>query len=283
MTTNTAQPEPATDHVLVNLRATLAAGLPGLSHSRLEDLAVRTHTELCERLGDALASNLASDQIAAFEQLVDDDADDDAVQAWFRTHAPHSKVTGACLRADLVAQVIKTVATAEPDSVEGTRRVGELTPISLDVIERWLREDEAECHRRDQTILIGLEKRANGLTMVISISLPDTPRGVLTLTGRTTDRDDAPTPTERQLRDFATAWNASTFLPKAVVRQSEESAPYLEGEISVPCLNWSTREQVIAIIAQSIDAIYAMADKLPTAAVESVDNPKKKMRKGLKR
>jgi len=271
MTLDTAQPDGSPNNVLDNLRATLAAGLPGLPPKRLEDLAARTHTELCERLGDALTNDLTGVQVAEFERLVDDNADDDAFKAWFDANAPYSKVTGACLRADLVAEVTKTVATADPASVEGTRVVGEFTPISLDIIEHWLRQDDVEYRRRDNTILIGLERRDSGLRVRITISLLDSRAAVLTVTGQCAVRDLRPAVDLQHLHEFAADWNASTLLPKAVVRSTQPSGASIEGEISVPYPNWSSREHVMAVLAHSIDDMYALFENLEAALGGSVE------------
>lgn len=268
------------DHVLSNLRATLAASLPGLPRTQLEDLAVHSHEELCERLGNALASNLAPCQLADFERLVDDAADDNDFKAWFHANVPYSNVTAACLRADLLAEVIKTAATADAAAVEGVRVVDELVSISLDVIEQWLRQDEITCHRAERAILIGLEKKDSGLQVAITIRLFDTPTRMLKLTGQAIKRSDGPPPpTAEALDDFAAAWNASTALPKAVVRRVGASATWIEGEISVPCSRWSTREQVMAIFAQSVEAMYAMVGELAASLGEIGETPEAQNRK----
>lgn len=264
---------PVADHVLSNLRATLAASLPGLSRTQLEDLAVHSHAELCERLGNALASNLAPSQLADFERLVDDDVDDDAVEAWFHSNVPYSRVTAACLRADLLAEVIKTAATADPSAVEGVRVVDELAPISLDVIEQWLLQDEITCHRAEHAINIEIENKDSGLQVAITIRLIAYPARVLKLTGRAMKRSDGPRAAAETLDDFVAAWNAYTALPKAVIRQVGSSPTWIEGEISVPYPKWSTRQHVIAVIAQFVEAMYAMLDQLHEALGEIGETP----------
>lgn len=271
MSTGTTGSGSGPNPVVRNLRTVLATGLPGLTDDQLDDLADRTHDELCERVGAALTEDVSTDQLEKFAAMLDGGADDDEFQAWLKTNAPGSKVIVACVRANLLAEVIHTVTDADPRSVNGERLAAELVAVRLEIIESWLSDEELQYTREGHRLTIGLEKHGSPLSALIDIRLPDTADRLLTLTARPHGLDFTDL-TESQLESLAATWNGATSLPKAVVRD-DETGHRIDGEIAIPYPAWSTREQVLVPIARSIDEFFSLFEKLRAAIAPEDAHP----------
>jgi hypothetical protein len=237
-----------------DLRHQLAACLPGLGDDDLQSLATRTSHELEYRVGEALSNRLTDEQLIEFQQLRDRDEGEQCTP-WLETNIPGYKATIAIVRAKLIAEVIEAVASADPPSVIGSRGFAEVFATSLDLIEAHCRAREIKYTRTDDTVYFLYA--ATESQPVVGISVRMRAGGPLLEIVGTAPEASFPAQARDALNEFASNWNLTTWLPKAVIAtDSDESDRFrLRGEFATPLPPRVTRTHLDTVIAVGVATI----------------------------
>jgi hypothetical protein len=198
-----------------SLQAQLAAHLPGLPDPDLCELVAQVRCELERRVGSALSEGLTDAQLEEFEAL-SDQGDDAGCARWLHTNKPDYRATVAVKSSRLIAEVVETLATADPEATRGAQSVAQTYAASLQLIEDHLTTHDMKYHHAPNGCLRAAFSDDDRWTAAVLIDLCGKDKNVFAFRAGcpdTTFLADA----EPVLRAWADAWNRGTWTPKAVV------------------------------------------------------------------
>lgn len=253
MTDNTTPATNTDGHVHADLQTLLGVCLPGLSDEDLRDLSARVADELELRVGNELSRGLSDAQLQEFEDLADRDGD--LVFGWLQSVCPDYRVVVAEARADLVAETVRAVASANPAAAEGRRVFSPMLDPSLGLVEEHLGSQGVKYTRDDRELRVAFAADDGTPATVIRIELVGRDQDILTLTGMAREADFPAGERERVLT-FASDWNRRTWIPKAVVIGDQDSGRcLLTGEVAVYTGREVTRSQIRAAVDRAITSV----------------------------
>lgn len=229
-------------------REMLAASLSGLSDDALDVLAVRTHFELHQRVGEQLTRQLSEAQLSEFE-VVTAHADTNDVARWLDVNVPGHHCTVATCRAQLVAEVTEAVSSTDPEAARGTRTIAEVVALSAALIEHHVRARGLDYRRLGDAVVVAMAASESCPALDVTIAVHQG-RALLVITGT------APltTASNGAGQDFVQTWNASNLLPSAVV--TAQSA--LVGVVTTQLPTRVTRQHADQLMDRTIDHLSTM-------------------------
>lgn len=240
-----------------DLETQLAASLPGLSDEDLTDLAARVGEELQDRVGNALSAGLTSGQLEEFEQLIDR-GDSSGCDDWLEANRPGYRATVATVRADLVAEVVRTVSSANPAAAQGNRTVAQLLRTAIELAEAHFDGYGLKYTRNGDRLRVMFTDDDGESSTVVWVALAGRHADTFTLTGTAADVGFPPAEQQR-LCEFAADWNQRTWQPKAVVLTDEDDGRcQLAGEVAICIGPRVTRAQVDTVLGRGLGSIFAM-------------------------
>ncbi len=240
-----------------DMETRLASHLPGLSDEDLADLAVRVDDELQLRVGDRLSKGLTEQQLEEFAQLIDRGADHQCNQ-WLATNVPHYRAAAAVIRAELLAEVVRTVAAADPAAAHGHRSFGQLLRISIDLAGIYLQRHGIEYNRNDGGLELTLPGNGDEPEVVAFIGLAGSHADTFILTGSAVGVD-FPHEDQQRLCVFAADWNQRTCNPKAlVVADKNGGRCRVMGEVAICVGPRITRSQVDVALSRALESILTL-------------------------
>ncbi|ABM16736.1 DUF5663 domain-containing protein [Mycolicibacterium vanbaalenii] len=240
-----------------DMETQLAASLPGLSDTDLTDLAARVGEELQVRVGTALSSGLTSQQLDEFAQLLDR-GDDCQRNDWLETHRPAYRAAVATVRADLVAEVVRTVTAANPAAAHGDRVFARLLPTSIELAEAHFDSHGLKYTRHDAGLRVLFAGGDDDETAtVVWVDVAGRPGDTFTLTGAALDVNFAHEDHDR-LCAFAADWNKRTWNPKAVVVTDDDGRCKVMGEVALCIGPRVARTQVDVALSRALGSIFAL-------------------------
>lgn len=240
-----------------DMETRLASHLPGLTDADLADLAARVDDELQLRVGDKLSEGLTEQQLTEFAELIDSE-DDHQCNQWLVTNVPHYRAAVAVIRAELLAEVVSTVAAANPAATHGLRSFGQLLRTSIDLAEAHLQAHGIEHTRNDDRLELTLAGSGDEPEIVAFIGLAGPHTDTFTLTGNAVGIDFPPEDHQR-LYTFAADWNLRTRNPKAlVVTDDYDGRCRVMGEVTICVGPRITRAQVDFALSRALESMPAL-------------------------
>ncbi|XTP34611.1 YbjN domain-containing protein [Mycobacterium sp. TJFP1] len=241
-----------------DIETQLAANLPGLTDDNLGDLARRVTDELHTRVGEALSKGLTSLQMDEFDELTRL-GDDRLCAHWLDANRPAYRATVATVRAELVAEVVRTVAEANPVVAQGKHLLARLMRNSIDVVEQHLGAHGLEYTRADDGVLrVSSAAKDNDPPTVVCIALSGRAADALTLTGSAVGAD-FPDEEHDRLAAYAANWNRRTWSPKAlVISDLDTGRCKITGEVAAYTGRLVTRSQIDAVIGHGMRSMFML-------------------------
>lgn len=240
-----------------DMETRLASYLPGLSDEDLADLAVRVDEELQVRVGDSLSDGLTVQQLEEFGRLIDDGADRQCNE-WLLTHRPNYRATVAVVRAELVAEVVRTVVAANPAAADGHRSFGQLLRTSIDLAEVHLQRHGIEYTRNDGGLELTLAGDGDETEIVAFIGLAGSHADTFTLTGNAVGVE-FPHEDHQRVSAFAADGNLRTCNPKALVVTDEyDEQCRVMGEVDICVGPRITKAQVDVALSRAIESMRTL-------------------------
>ena len=239
-----------------DIETQLAASLPGLPDDALRDLTTLVAHELHYRVGDSLTVGLTDAQLEEFSDLADH-GDDRRCMEWLETHRPDYRATVAVVRADLVAEVVRTVAAVNPDAVRGGRFFAQLLRTSIELAEAHFDSYGIKYTRTGDGLRVMFAGDDDISAIVVWISLTSA-ADTFILTGVAAGFDFRQG-AYAHLCEFAADWNQRTWNPKAIVVTDEDNGRCtVMGEVAVCVGSQTARAQVDVALGCGVGSMFAL-------------------------
>jgi hypothetical protein len=172
---------------------------------------------------------------------------------WIEKHMPDHRVTVATVRADLIAEVVRTVSAADPATVRGNRQVREVMKASIEGVAGHFDDGAQRFQRTDGEVRVHIDATDDQPGLVITITVPDDAT-LLTVSSAVPLVLTGPA-----AANFVVAWNMSAPLPKAVVVEAPEvGRQELVGEVVTQLPARVTRVHLDRVIDQSIARVCSL-------------------------